>query len=79
MVYFALDLNTLNIKIGHSKNVKRRLSGLTGRWVLLGECDGGLNVEVYYHELFTDYRSGANKEYFRPVEAIFEEIKKLRR
>jgi hypothetical protein len=60
MIYFMQDTLTKAIKIGYSKNPKKRRSGLQtatpNQLVLLGEIHGGLEHETAYHERFADFR-----------------------
>jgi hypothetical protein len=59
MIYFTQDTLTKAIKIGYSKNPKKRRSGLQtasqNPLILLGEIHGGLEDERWYHDKFAQY------------------------
>jgi hypothetical protein len=60
MIYFTQDTQTKAIKIGYSKDPKKRRSGLQtatpNQLILLGVIHGGLEHERAYHKKFADYR-----------------------
>lgn len=80
MIYFAQDTQTRAIKIGYSKNPKKRRYGLQsatpGELILLGAIHGGLEHESAYHEKFAQYR--IKREWFKPdiLPAVLEIIAK---
>jgi hypothetical protein len=59
MMYFTQDTVTKAIKIGYSKDPKKRRSGLQtasqNPLILLGEIHGGLEDERQYHDKFAQY------------------------
>lgn len=67
MVYFILNRTTSEIKIGYSKDPKRRLTTLQTstphELVLLGTVQGGLEYESAYHDKFE--KSRLQGEWFR--------------
>jgi hypothetical protein len=60
VIYFTQDTLTKAIKIGYSKNPKKRRSGLQSATpnplVLLGSIHGGLDNERAYHDKFAQFR-----------------------
>jgi hypothetical protein len=60
VIYFTQDTQTKAIKIGYSKDPKKRRSGLQSATpntlLLLGMIHGGLEHERAYHEKFAEYR-----------------------
>lgn len=66
-VYFALDAEVSQIKIGISDNVDRRVTELgreRGRELdLLGSMRGGYDLERAMHGRFRDYRRERNEWY----------------
>jgi hypothetical protein len=56
MIYFIKDAVTQAVKIGYSKNAKKRLNGLQtatpNQLVLLGTIPGGLEHEAEFHRRF---------------------------
>jgi hypothetical protein len=68
MVYFIADTTNDIVKIGWSKNVKKRLQQLQTSngniLVLLGYMDGNRLEEQYLHTLFDKYRLNSNGEWF---------------
>src|SRR5262245_34291022 len=80
MIYFTQDTQTKAIKIGYSKNPKKRRSGLQtatpGELILLGAIHGGLEHERGYHDKFSQYR--LHGEWFRGdiLPAVLEIIAK---
>ncbi|MFI5458973.1 MAG: GIY-YIG nuclease family protein [Isosphaerales bacterium] len=69
MIYFA-QLTSGAIKIGTTKDVEARLSGLANHYgmelALLATMPGDRSVEAEIHERFTHLRIHARKEQFRP-------------
>jgi hypothetical protein len=80
MIYFTQDSQTKAIKIGYSKNPKKRRAGLQsatpGQLVLLGAIHGGLEHERAYHEKFAQHR--LHGEWFKGdiLSAVLEIIAK---
>lgn len=66
-VYFALDAETSQVKIGYTTNLVRRMSQLErqrGRKLdLLGSMRGGYNLERAMHGRFSKYRVEGNEWY----------------
>src|SRR5262245_1891446 len=67
MIYFTQDAQTKAIKIGYSKNPKKRRSGLQtatpNQLVLLRVIHGGREHERAYHDKFAEHR--IQGEWFR--------------
>jgi hypothetical protein len=55
MIYFLAQNNSM-IKIGYSKDIKKRIKSLKTAspypLILLGYVDGNKNTEAYYHQKF---------------------------
>jgi hypothetical protein len=67
MIYFVKDTVTQAVKIGYSKNPKKRLAGLQtatpNALVLLGTIHGSLDSETAFHDKFAGYK--LQGEWFR--------------
>ena len=76
MVYFVTDGQ--KIKIGNSKNVKKRVLQLqvanSKELVLLGYVQGDEEKEKYLHKVFNQYRIRANGEWFEPAQELLDYI-----
>lgn len=59
-VYFIADTTNNIVKIGYSKDVKKRLKQLQtsngNTLVLLGYMNGDISHEMYCHQLFSRYK-----------------------
>jgi len=66
-VYFLLDTEASQVKIGRSANIQRRISDLSqkrrGPLELLGTLNGGLRLEHAMHARFRPYRREGNEWY----------------
>lgn len=78
MSYVYFILNNDKVKIGYTKNVKKRLKQLQtangDNLILLGYIEGDKNVEHQLHEKFETYRIRDNGEWFFASEAIINFI-----
>lgn len=66
------------IKIGYTKNIKRRLKQLqtsnSSQLILLGYIEGDKNVEKQLHKRFAQYRIRENGEWFNCNDEILDYI-----
>lgn len=78
MNYVYFILNNDKVKIGYTKNVKRRLKQLQtangDNLILLGYIEGDKEVEHQLHQKFDTYRIRENGEWFIASEAIINFI-----
>ena len=80
VIYFTQDMQNKTIKIGYSKNPKKRRAGLqssnSSPLILLGAIHGGLEHEYAYHQKFAQYR--LHGEWFKAdiLPAVLEIIAK---
>src|SRR5262249_10864231 len=69
VIYFIQNTVSKAIKIGYSKDPRKRLIGLQSttpdRLELLGYIHGGLEHERCYHDKFEEYR--LQREWFKPI------------
>jgi hypothetical protein len=76
-VYFIQEDNTGAIKIGSSKNVKKRVielrTGTSGSLTILAVTEGGLRTERVLQSVFSHAR--IHGEWFRPVPELIEYAK----
>jgi hypothetical protein len=73
-VYFAQRGNG-PIKIGHSRSVKVRMSGLGAGVKLLGAIPGGRSEERAMHVQFAHLRLNPKGEWFAPADDLIEYIR----
>ena len=75
-VYFVQDCSSNNIKIGVSKDVKKRIKSLqtasSSNLVLMGQLLGGRSLEKFLHKVFARYR--VKREWFKPAAPILNFI-----
>ncbi len=72
VVYFALDRDACQIKIGWSGNLDRRIDDLRRArpsLELLGSLDGGYDLERAMHGRFRDYRCEGREWYTSEIAA----------
>jgi len=76
MVYFIADTTNDIVKIGQSKDVKKRLKQLQTSngnvLVLLGYMDGNKEKEKYLHQLFSEHK--LQGEWFKLNEILINYI-----
>ena len=73
-VYFIYDNS--NIKIGFTKNIKKRMKELqtsnSNKLMLLGYINGDINKEQFLHNQFKNYQ--ILNEWFKPDQALIDYI-----
>lgn len=77
-VYFALDSDAAQVKIGWTRNVDRRLIQLRQQRQrpieLLGTLDGGYNLERSLHQQFATYRREAREWYSTEILPLVSDL-----
>jgi len=77
MIYFLQPAGQTHIKIGYTKDLKRRINELQTscpyKLVLLGMIEGDISIEQHIHKHLQHYRLGG--EWFRGTNFVIEYIK----